>query len=95
MHHPTIVLDFIPGGCTGVVQPCDVGIQRPFKLSIKQSYHEDIVQELLQQIDLGGKADNKLTIETRLPILRDRSTRWLSNAFRAINKEALVKKVSV
>jgi hypothetical protein len=34
-HHPTIILDYVPGGCTGVLQPCDVGIQRPLKLSIK------------------------------------------------------------
>jgi len=34
-HHPTIVLDFVPGDCTGIYQPCNVGIQRPFKLSIK------------------------------------------------------------
>jgi hypothetical protein len=25
-HHPTIILDYVPGGCTGVHQPCDVGI---------------------------------------------------------------------
>jgi hypothetical protein len=25
--HPTIIVDFVPGGCTGVAQPCDVGIQ--------------------------------------------------------------------
>jgi hypothetical protein len=34
-NHPTIIVDFVPGGCTGVHQPCDVGIQRPFKLSTK------------------------------------------------------------
>jgi hypothetical protein len=89
-HHPTIVLDFIPGSCTGVAQPCDVGIQRPFKLSIKQSYHEDVIQELLQQMNSGSKAKDELTIETRLPILRDRSTGWLLSAFKAINHEALV-----
>lgn len=27
VNHPNIILDFIPGGCTGVHQPCDVGIQ--------------------------------------------------------------------
>ena len=24
--HPTIILDYMPGGCTGDAQPCDVGI---------------------------------------------------------------------
>jgi hypothetical protein len=36
-NHPNIILDYIPGGCTGIAQPCDVGIQRPFKLSVKRS----------------------------------------------------------
>lgn len=26
-NHPNILLDYVPGGCTGVAQPCDVGIQ--------------------------------------------------------------------
>jgi hypothetical protein len=26
-YHPRIILNFVPGNCTGVHQPCDVGIQ--------------------------------------------------------------------
>ncbi|KAF8233300.1 hypothetical protein L208DRAFT_1267170 [Tricholoma matsutake] len=48
--HHTIILDCIPGGCTGVAQLCDVGIQQPWKLSIKRSYHEDIVSKILEQL---------------------------------------------
>ncbi|THU92847.1 hypothetical protein K435DRAFT_671417 [Dendrothele bispora CBS 962.96] len=56
--HPTIFLDYVPGGCTSVAQPCDVAMQRPFKQSIKKSYHEDIVNEALSQI----KAEVKVVI---------------------------------
>ena len=55
--HPTIILSFVPGGCTGVFQPCDVGIQRPFKLSLKRSYHEDVVSEILEQFEKKSRAD--------------------------------------
>jgi hypothetical protein len=24
--HPTIMIDYVPGGCTGLFQPCNVGI---------------------------------------------------------------------
>jgi hypothetical protein len=41
---------------------------------------------------LSAKAD-LITIESRLPVLRDRSTRWLWNAFQTINNKELVKKV--
>ena len=66
--HPTIILSFVPGSCTGVFQPCDVGIQQPFKLSLKQSYHEDVVAEIL------GQFKNKIEpiqIDTRISALRD------------------------
>ena len=41
--HLTILINFVLGGCTGIHQPCNVGIQRPLKLSLKHSYHEDVV----------------------------------------------------
>jgi hypothetical protein len=90
-HHPNIILDYVPGGCTSVAQPCDVGIQRPFKLSIKRSYHEDVVAEILDQLNSNASS---ISIDTRLPTLRDRSMRWIWNAYESIKKEALVKKVN-
>lgn len=36
-HWPWLRLRYIPGGTTGLAQPYDVGIQRPYKLSIKRS----------------------------------------------------------
>ena len=87
--HPTIMLDYVPGGCTGKFQPCDVGVQRPLKLSLKRSYHEDVVAELLSQM----KANEPIHLDTRIGALRDRSTRWIWNAFHAINDKTLVKKV--
>jgi len=89
-HHPQICLDFVPGGCTGVHQPCDVGIQWPFKLSVKQSYHEDIVKEILTQVDKGKTT---LKIDDCLPVLQNCSVWWLWNAYKAVNKEGLIKKV--
>ena len=89
--HPNIILDFVPGGCTSIFQPCDVGIQRPFKLSVKRSYHEDIVSEVMCQLQANVEV---IQIDSRLGVMRDRSTRWLWNAYQTINNEALVKKVS-
>jgi hypothetical protein len=45
---------------TGVFQTCDVRIQRIFKHSLKRSYHEDVVGEILQQIENG---DEKIVAE--------------------------------
>jgi hypothetical protein len=65
-NHPNIILDYVPGGCTGVHQPCDVGIQRPFKLSAKRSYHEDIVDKMFSQLENDAKV---LAIDTCLVTL--------------------------
>ena len=92
--HPNILLDYVPGGCTSVMQPCDVGIQRPFKLSVKRSYQEDIVTEMLNQLGNNLKEGLAVNIDTRLPVLRDQSTRWIWNAYKAVSREELVKKVT-
>jgi DDE superfamily endonuclease len=90
-NHPTILVDFVPGGCTGVAQPCDVGIQRLFKHITNQCFLEDIVNVTLTQIDQGAET---IDIDDRLPTLRDASTRWLWKAYESINKTEIVKKVS-
>ena len=90
-NHPNIILDYIPDGCTSVAQPCDIGIQRPFKLSVKQSYHEDVVNEVTAQ--LKAKVD-MVALDCHLPIMRDQSTHWLWNAYQALNVESLGKRVS-
>jgi hypothetical protein len=53
--HLNIIIIFIPGGCTGVWQFCDVGVQWIFKHSVKQLYCEKIVSEVLGQLEGGSK----------------------------------------
>ncbi|KAF9019112.1 hypothetical protein BDZ89DRAFT_959514, partial [Hymenopellis radicata] len=89
--HPTIILDYVPGGCTGVDQPCDVGIQRPLKLSLKRSYHQDIVEAFLEQI---REEQDIVRLDDNLGALRDRSVQWLWCAHVALSDVELVKKVS-
>jgi hypothetical protein len=89
-NHPFILVDFVPGGCTGVAQPCDVGIQRPFKHITNQCFVEDVVNATLSKIDNGEDA----TIDDRLPTLRNASVRWLWTAYQALNKKEIVEKVS-
>lgn len=48
--HPTIQLEYVPGGCTGIWQACDVGIQRVFKRAIRRAARADMVKEALAQL---------------------------------------------
>ena len=90
-HHPNIILDFVPGGTTGVWQACDVGMQRIFKHSLKRSYHEDVVRVILKQIE---DATDIIEIDKRLAVLQDQSVSWLWTAHQTLNRPEIVKKVS-
>ena len=59
--------------CSPNYHPCDVGIQRSLKLSTKKSYHEDIVQEMLVQIN---KKSEIFTIDNRIMILQNQSVQY-------------------
>lgn len=89
-HYLNIIMHYIPAGCTGVFQACDVGVQRIFKHSLKRSYHQDVVTDILEQIDQGK--DN-IVVEKRLGILHDWSVGWLWDAYQTLNNEQTIKKV--
>lgn len=90
--HHTIIILFVPAGCTGLFQPADVGFQRIFKHSLKISAHSDVVQEVLLQLK-QGIAVSDVKIDTTLKTLRDRTVHWLWTAFKSLNTPETIKKV--
>ena len=76
-HYPSIPTHFVPGGCTGVLQAFDVGIQRILKHSTKCSYHEDAVNGMLSQLDDGLET---LETSTKIKALKNQSVTWLWRA---------------
>jgi hypothetical protein len=73
--YPWIVLDFVPGGLTGLWQVCDVGIQKPFKQAIRQAQLEDMVSETMGYLK-DGVEPTAIRLDTTIGTLRDRSPRW-------------------
>jgi hypothetical protein len=94
--HPNIQLEFVPGGCTGIWQACDVGIQRVFKHALRWAARADMIAEAL-----SGLQDDTLSnisaihLTKSLPVIRNRSVRWLNKAYNAVNDPVFVKKVCV
>ncbi|KAF7366573.1 DDE superfamily endonuclease [Mycena sanguinolenta] len=88
-NHPMIIILYVPGGCTGVWQPLDVGIQRLMKLSIKRAAHRDIVDEVLSQIK-AGKSPHEIKLDMTVGTLRDRSVGWVVQAIHDINDPAMI-----
>lgn len=68
--HPNIIINFVPGNCTGIWQPLDVGIQRVLKQSMKRSAHKDIVDETHAHLD-SGTSVHMFKLDTTLGTLRD------------------------
>jgi hypothetical protein len=90
--YPTIIVIFVPGGCTRLWQPLDVGIQRVLKQSTKRSAHQDVVNEFLAYLEDGKPAD-ELFLDTKFATLRNRLLGWVVRAYHDINNPMLIKKV--
>jgi hypothetical protein len=90
--YPWIRLHFVPANCTGLFQPCDVGIQRLLKLAIKRTALSDIVNHTMNQLN-SGVTPNKVTFDKRMEVVRNRSVMWLVNGYEAINNPEIVQKV--
>ena len=90
--HPTIIISFIPGNCTGVWQPLNVRIQRVLKQRMKRLAHKDIVIETMTHLDSGAPLST-FKLDTSLGTLHDRSVAWILHAYHDINKEELIMKV--
>jgi hypothetical protein len=91
--HPWIILDYVPGGCTGLFQPCDVGMQRVLKQAITRAQSSDVVAEVSDAIEAGVDA-GEIRIDTTIGTLRNRSVQWLLKAHELTNSSVLVKAVS-
>ena len=90
-NHANIIVIFVPGGCTGIWQPLDVGVQRVMKLSIKRSAHCDIVDEVSAQLTSGTK---DLRLNITLGTLRNWAVGWVVNTIHEISNKVLICKAS-
>ena len=57
----------------------------------QKMYHEDVVEDLLSKENKGTSTP---LLKEGLKDLRDHMPRWMWNAYKALNDEKLVKKVS-
>jgi len=89
--YPWIKYRFVPGNCTGVGQPCDVSIQRPFKLAVKRSQHADIVNESLALLEKNQPS--LVRLDTTVSTLHDGVIQWVIDGYHAVNRPEIVKQV--
>jgi len=92
LNHEMIIIDFVPARLTGLFQPCDVGFQRVFKHSARNSAHEDVVQEVLRKLEDGLSAES-MAVDAGIKVLRNRTVGWLWKAYCQLNRPEVIKKV--
>ena len=62
-----IEVDHIPGGCTGLVQPLDVGVNKPLKNQIRRKWEEYMLEE-------------GLAMTVSKPLTRQRMATWVTES---------------
>jgi hypothetical protein len=74
--YPYIILIFVPGGCTGLLQPADIGLPRVSKHILKQDLLDYLVDVFKTQ-SANGVAPKDLKFPSSLPVLRNATVRGL------------------
>ena len=87
-----ILVRYIPGGCTGIFQPCDVGIQRILKHAMKKTALSHIVKETVAHLN-NNENPGTIILTKTVKVLRNRSVEWLVKGYQTINRPEIVKKV--
>ncbi len=86
--HPEIIVFYVPASCTGLFQPCDVGLQRLFKHTVKQSASQFFVDHI-QRKQIHKTAPEDIRLPTKIGILRDATPLWIMNAIQYLNTPPL------
>ncbi|KAJ7222719.1 hypothetical protein C8J57DRAFT_1253667 [Mycena rebaudengoi] len=85
--YPYLILIFVPGGCTGLLQPADVGLQRVAKHLLKQDSLDYLV-DIFRAQSVDGIAPKDVKFPTSLPVLRNATVRGLTPDGQKIVKQA-------
>ena len=91
-NYPWILVRYVPGGCTGIFQPCDVGIQRILKHAMKKTALSHVVKETVAHLN-KDEDPGTILLTKAIKVLRNHSVEWLVKGYEAINKPEIVKKV--
>ena len=91
-NYPWILMQYVPGGCTGIIQLCDVGIQWIFKHTMKKTTVSHIVKEIVVHLN-NNKDPGMIMLTKTVGVLRNWSVEWLVKGYQVINKPEVVKKV--
>jgi len=83
-NYPWITVLYVPGGCTGIFQPCDVGIQRVLKHAMRRTALTHVVKETEEEL-ASGADPTSIVLSKGIEVVRDRCIEWMVNGYNTIN----------
>lgn len=82
-NYPHFHLAFLPPNCTSIGQPCDTGIQRPFKARIHTAFDKHAIRQYLGAEKSGiDAAEFKLDIS--LAVMKPLLVKWIVDSWLSI-----------
>jgi len=88
--YPHLIILFVPGGTTSKFQLVDTGLNRPFKVAVKATYHLWYAQNVGQQ--LQGHVVGEVKVGTDVGVMCDLSIDWLLSSWERLNGDASIVK---
>ena len=70
----------MPSNCTDLLQPIDLSVNKPFKDHLRKCFAEWYSQQVSAELEAGVPID-KITVDTRMSIIKEISAKWLTSAF--------------
>ncbi|KAF9502731.1 hypothetical protein BS47DRAFT_1403181 [Hydnum rufescens UP504] len=77
--HPNIKVTFVPAGCTGILQPADVGLQRVIKHFIRCVCLEFLTTHIEEELQ-NGVVPTHIHVPKNINKLRDATATWITDA---------------
>lgn len=94
VHYPNVFVIYVPGGCTGLFQPLDVGFQRLHKHAIKRLAHADLIDEAREKLSVT-RDPKSVIFETSVKVFKRRSVAWVVKSHKQLDDILVIKKVSL
>lgn len=81
-----LIIIFVPGGCTPVFQPCDVGLQPIFKHHIRLTASDYCISFVTQAID-QGIPHAEICFRLKVQPLHEQTSHWVYNAMEELKQD--------
>lgn len=72
---------FIPAGCTSVFQPADIGLNKPYKSSMRNCFHLWYMEEMYKWMQAGSNVVD-FALDQKIAAIRDQSAMWMIAAWK-------------